>query len=161
VLLAVGPVGLMISHDTPRRQPLGPSLRQIAEAAGCNLTAFDSDPRSNPPVSGRVDERITTRDGSYVHRRPPSELASVHALLHGRVIIQYQPSLPVTEINALDRLVRQHPDSVLLLANQTAMRHAIAATAYLNLMTCRRVDGNTLAALRAFRDGLKNFGQSF
>jgi hypothetical protein len=41
------------------------------------------------------------------------------------------------------------------------MTHPVAATAYLNLMTCSRVDRRTLAALRAFRDRRANFGQSF
>jgi hypothetical protein len=52
-------------------------------------------------VSGPVDERISTSDGSFVGRRPPSVLAATHALLHGRVVL-YRPGLPAAEVTALD-----------------------------------------------------------
>jgi hypothetical protein len=37
----------------------------------------------------------------------------------------------------------------------------VAATAYLTLMTCPRVDARTLVALRAFVDRRRDFGQAF
>jgi hypothetical protein len=107
VLLLAGPVGLAASH--PRRAPAAVpdrSLEEIARGAGCRLTEYDADPRSNPPVSGRVDERVWASDGSYVGRRSPSTLAAVHALLHGRVVFEFRPDLPAAQIGALDRLVR-------------------------------------------------------
>ena len=68
------------------------------------LTEYEADPHSNPPVSGRVDERISANDGSYVGRRPPTTLASLHALLHGRIVLQYDrkdySSLPVATSRA-------------------------------------------------------------
>jgi len=112
-------------------------------------------------VSGRVDERIHANDGSYVGRRPPTTLASVHALLHGRVVLQYRPDLPAAQVRTLDRLVRRTPTRTLLFANNTAMRAPVAATAYLTLMTCSRVDPAALAALRAFRARRIGFGQRF
>jgi Protein of unknown function (DUF3105) len=162
VLLAAGPVGLALSHPnrvsarTPSR-----TLDEIAHDAGCRLTEYDADPHSNPPVSGRVDERISAHDGSYVGRQPPSALASVHALLHGRVVVQYRRDLPPADIAALDRLVRRTPSRTLLFANDTGMRAPVAATAYLTLMTCPGVDDATLGALRAFRARRSGFGQGF
>jgi hypothetical protein len=41
------------------------------------------------------------------------------------------------------------------------MRPAIAATAYLALMTCPAVTPRSLTALRAFRDRRRGFGQAF
>jgi hypothetical protein len=162
VLVAAGPIGLALSRDEPRRKAAATSaLSDIVRDAGCELTEFDADPRSNPPVSGHVDERVWADDGSYVGRRPPSELAAVHALLHGRVLMQYQPRLAAGQIRALSRLVREDSNRVLLFANQTGMRQPIAATAYLTLMTCPRVDVTTLNALRAFRDRRRAFGQRF
>jgi hypothetical protein len=61
-------------------------------------------------------------DGSYAGRRPPSLDASVHALLHGRVLFQYRPDLAADDVRALDRLTRRDPDQVLLFENQTGMR---------------------------------------
>jgi hypothetical protein len=161
VLLAVGPVGVALSN----RRPAGPvasapaSLNEIARRAGCELREFDSDPRSNPPVSGRVVERVSAQDGSYVGRRAPSTLAATHALLHGRVVVQYRPDLSATETGRLDGLVGRDPAGALLFENRTGMRYPVAATAYLTLMTCARVDARTLVALRAFRARRANFGQ--
>jgi hypothetical protein len=75
--------------------------------------------------------------------------------------MQYQPRLAAGQIRALSRLVREDSNRVLLFANQTGMRQPIAATAYLTLMTCPRVDVTTLNALRAFRDRRRAFGLGF
>jgi hypothetical protein len=162
LLLAVGPIGLALSHPNrvSARAPTR-TLDELARDAGCRLTEYDADPHSNPPVSGRVDERIYANDGSYVGRRAPTTLASVHALLHGRVVLQYRPDLPAAQVRALDRLVRRTPSRTLLFANNTGMRPPVAATAYLTMMTCPRVDHATLAALRAFRARRSGFGQGF
>jgi hypothetical protein len=162
VLLAVGPIGLAMSDDSGHAGPQPDlSLADVARRAGCELSEFDTDPHSNPPVSGRVDERVSARDGSYVGRPAPSVLAVTHALLHGRVAVQYRPDLPQVEIDLLDRLARRKPTGALLFENQTGMREPVAATAYLTLMTCSRVDARTLSALRAFRARRGDFGQGF
>jgi hypothetical protein len=50
---------------------------------------------------------------------------------------------------------------VLLFENQTGMKAAVAATAYLSVMTRPRVDVRVLSALDAFRERRRAFGQSF
>jgi len=108
LLLAAGPIGLTLSR--PNRVSARPpthTLDELARDAGCRLTEYDADPNSNPPVSGRVDERVYAKDGSYVGRPAPTTLASVHALLHGRVVLQYRPDLSTVQVRALDRLVRR------------------------------------------------------
>jgi hypothetical protein len=161
-LLGVGPIGLAVSNDTaPRAAAATASLGEIARGAGCRLTEYARDPHSNPPVSGRVDERVSAADGSYVGRQAPSALAAAHALLHGRVVLQYRPRLPAEQIARLDRLVEREPAGALLFVNHSGMPHSVAATAYLTLMTCPRVDDATIVALRAFRSRRGNFGQGF
>ncbi len=88
-------------------------------------------------------------------RRPSTRL------FHGRVLFQYRPGLAQAEVGALDRLTRADPDRVLLFENRTGMPAAVAATAYLSVMTCPRVDRPVLAALAAFRERRRAFGQSF
>jgi hypothetical protein len=162
LLLAAAPLALALAGGGPDRAPATTtSLSDIAAGAGCRLTEYDADPRSNPPVSGRVDERISAADGSYVGRRAPSEQAAVHALLHGRVVIQYRRDLPAAQVAMLDRLVRAAPARALLFANSTHMAQLVAATAYLTLLTCPRVDARTIATLRAFRARRASFGQGF
>jgi hypothetical protein len=106
-------------------------------------------------------ERAITFDGSHAGRHPPSPLATMHALLHGRVLFQYRANLSRDELRALDRLTRRDPDGVLLFENQTGMPARVAATAYLSLMTCPRVDPAVLDALAAFRDRRRGFLQGF
>ena len=77
------------------------------------------------------------------------------------MVFRYAPALPARQVEALDWLVRSDPDQVLLFANRTGMPEPVAATAYLTLMTCPRVDRATLGALRAFRDRRRGFGQAF
>src|SRR4051794_26466065 len=145
-------------RPVPQRQG---SLVAVVRRAGCELSEFETDPLSNPPVSGRVDERVFARDGSYVGRRAPSALAVTHALLHGRVAVQYRPDLAAAQIGALDRFARHQAAGLLLIENRTGMPRPVAATAYLTLMTCSRVDARSLAALRAFRARRGDFGQGF
>jgi Protein of unknown function (DUF3105) len=106
-------------------------------------------------------EQAIAIDGSYIGRRPPSIDATTHSLLHGRVLIQYRPGLPASQVRALDQLVKGDPDRVVGFANQTHMTSPVAATAYLSLLTCRGVNARTLYALRVFRDRRRGFGNAF
>src|SRR4051794_16370622 len=150
-LLVAAPVGLALSHDGARpaaaSASASASLGDIARQAGCRLTEYDHDPHGNPPVSGRVDERISAGDGSYVGRQAPSVLAATHALLHGRVVLQYRPDLPAAQVRRLDRLIRSDPTGALLFANGSQLPEPVAATAYLTLMSCPRVDAAVLRAV--------------
>jgi len=162
LILPVGPAGWLLSHhDAESRPRPSRTLAQIADGAGCRLTEFQDDMKTNPPVMGRFAERARVADGSYVGRRPPSLEATTHAMFHGRVLFQYRPDLPASERRAFDRLTRADADRVLLFENQTGMPAPVAATAYLSLLTCPRVDHRTVAALDAFRERRRAFGQSF
>jgi hypothetical protein len=163
VLLLAGPLGVLLSaRDGRAATPAPDRLDEIAQRAGCTLTDFETGAaRSNPPVTGRFVERILAADGSYAGRRPPTPLATMHALLHGRVLFQYRRDVGGGELQGLDRLTRRAPDQVLLFENQTGMRARVAATAYLSRLTCPRVDRATLGALAGFRDRRLAFGQGF
>jgi hypothetical protein len=137
------------------------TLAAVARAAGCRLQELDHGRPTNPPVTGRRVERTIAADGSHIGRRPPSVNATIHALLHGRVLVQYRPGLPGAQVQALDRFVREDPRSVVGFQNQTGMSAPVAATAYLSLLTCPRVNYRTLAALRAFRDRRRDFGNAY
>lgn len=155
VVLPLGPVRLLTHHEATAR-PAGPdTLAGVAERAGCRLTEFSGDMDTNPPVKGRFVERVKARDGSYVGRRPPSLEATIHALYHGRVLLQYRPGLPAERLEALAG------DRVLLFENQTGMTAPVAAAAYLSLMTCPRIDRRTLHALSVFSERRRAFGQAF
>jgi hypothetical protein len=157
ILLAVGPGG---EGRAPARSG-GPTLADVARRAGCTMTDFRQGATTNPPVTGAVNERVIAAFGSYAGRRAPSPQATLHAMLHGAVLFQYRREIGRDELRALDRLTRRDSQGVLLFENQTGMQPRIAATAYLSLMTCPRVDRATLGALAAFRDRRRAFGQGF
>ena len=161
LLLAAGPAGLALSRDQPRTARPGNTLRDVVRKSGCRLREYETARVTNPPVTGRRVEQTIAADGSHIGRGMPSLNATVHALLHGRVLIQYRTGLPEPEVHALDRLVRDDPDGVVGFENQTGMTTPVAATAYLSLLTCRRVTPGTLRALRAFRDRRRGFGNAF
>ena len=161
LLLAAAPVGLALSHGDPAAARGGNTLADVARKAGCRLHEYERARVTNPPVTGRRVEQAIAADGSHIGRGRPSLNATVHALLHGRVLIQYRPGLSVREERALDELVRDDPDSVVGFENQTDMTSPVAATAYLSLLTCPRVTPRTLRALRVFRDRRRGFGNAF
>jgi hypothetical protein len=162
VLLPIGPVGWAIERAQAQPQPKpSRTLAQIARAAGCRLSEFQDDMHTNPPVTGRARESAWADDGSYAGKRQPTLEATIHAMLHGRVLFQYRHDLPRAQVDALDRLTRADSERVLLVENRTGMTAPIAATAYLSVMTCRAADRRTLAALDAFRQRRRGFGQSF
>jgi hypothetical protein len=160
LLLAAGPVGFALSRDKPRARP-GTTLADVARTSGCRLREYEQGVLTNPPVTGRRVERTIAADGSHIGRSAPSIDSTIHALLHGRVLIQYRPGLPEPDLRALDQLVKSDPYRVVGFENQTGMRAPVAATAYLSLLTCPRVDAGTLHALRVFRDRRRGFGNAF
>jgi hypothetical protein len=161
LLLAGGPAGLALSADRPRAARPASTLADVARGAGCRLQEYEEGQVTNPPVSGRLVERAIAADGSHIGEDTPSVDATTHALLHGRVLIQYRPGLPAPEVRALDRLVDDDPDRVVGFANQSGMTAPVAATAYLSLLTCPSVNARTLHALSVFRDRRRGFGSAF
>jgi hypothetical protein len=136
-------------------------LADVARTSGCRLQEYENARATNPPVTGRRVERTIATDGSYIGRAAPSIHSTIHSLLHGRVLIQYRSGLPEPEVRVLDRLVKDDPDRVVGFENQTGMTAPVAATAYLSLLTCPRVNAATLRALRVFRDRRRDFGNAF
>ena len=60
-LVAVAPVGLAPSAAKSVPKAGAPLLSDVARNAGCVLREFDTDPHSNPPVSGDVDDHARPR----------------------------------------------------------------------------------------------------
>ena len=161
LLIVAGPVGLVLSRADSRAAGSGNTLEDVARNAGCRLQEFEDARVTNPNVTGRLVERAFVADGSHIGRSTPSLDATTHALLHGRVLIQYRPGLAEADVRALDQLVEDDPDRVVGFANQTGMTSPVAAAAYLSLLTCPHVTAGTLHALGVFRDRRRGFGNAF
>ena len=160
LLLAGGPVGFALSRDHPGAIQPGNTLTDVSRKAGCQLREYAEGRATNPPITGPLIERAVVADGSHIGQSPPAA-ATTHALLHGRVLIQYRPGLPKPQVRALDQFVTDDPDRVVGFTNQTGMTAPVAATAYLSMLTCPGVNAGTLHALGAFRDRRRGFANDF
>ena len=168
-----------LEPDTREGTPPPPapgSLEEAAQEAGCtlqldlrdetegvpsdkvHLEPGDGHPKygTKPPNSGRHDP-VPVADGSY--RETPPDTNVVHSLEHGRVAIQYAPSLPDREQLALKGLFDEDPNGMLLFPNAD-MPYDVAVTAWTNLMGCNEPsDPEALAAaVLAFRDQFRGRG---
>jgi hypothetical protein len=146
-------------------------LENAADEAGCTLrlnlpnegsTHLEPDAkppnyRTNPPTSGdHVITEFVQADGAYAES--PESIQFVHSLEHGRIEIQYAPDLPEADQLALKGIFDESPSGVLMFPNRN-MPYEVAATAWTQLMGCKRYEGaKTLDAIRNFRDQFRGRG---
>lgn len=146
-------------------------LQAAAQAAGCEVEldlpeegrnhldpdAERPDYRTDPPTSGNhVNAPYQQADGAYVEK--PKDIFVVHSLEHGRIAIQYDPSLPEEDQLALRGLYDTMYAGALLFPNPD-MPYAVAVTAWRSKLGCEEYQGAaTLDAIRAF--GTETFGRS-
>ncbi len=139
------------------------NLQQAARQAGCELrlhlkdTGHQHIPPSaptphystNPPTSGpHVMPPYQQADGAY--REMPEEKNMLHSLEHGRIEVQYSPSLSESDQLAMKGLYDTMYGGALLFPNKN-MNYAVAVTAWTNLMGCDEYRGAiTLDAIRDF-----------
>jgi uncharacterized protein DUF3105 len=103
---------------------------------------------TNPPTSGN-HYPIPTPDGVYTKEPEPTHF--VHTLEHGRVELQYSPTLAKKRIRQLGGLFNEDPHIMVMFPNNT-MPYKVAAAAWGHLIGCRKVNDATFDAIRAFRD---------
>ncbi|MDX6626340.1 MAG: hypothetical protein QOE56_1329 [Solirubrobacterales bacterium] len=104
---------------------------------------------TNPPTSGNhVEPPYQQADGAY--REMPEPIDFVHSLEHGRLEIQYDPSLPEKQQLELKGLYDTMYAASLLFPNPK-IPYAVAATTWTNLLGCPTYKGSiTLDAIRDF-----------
>jgi hypothetical protein len=147
----------------PPPPPKVTDLKEAAEKAGCKLELELEDEghehipqgsptphyKTNPPTSGKhVEPPYQQADGAYLEE--PEPIDYVHSLEHGRMEIQYSPSLPEQQQLELKGLYDTMYGATLLFPNKT-MPYKVAATTWTNLLGCPEYKGAiTLDAIRAF-----------
>jgi len=109
-----------------------------------------------PPTSGdHIAPPLQQADGAWADPAAPANV--VHSLEHGRVAIQYDPTLPKRDQLDLKGLYDTVYSAALLFPNPD-MPYAAAATSWRNLIGCPTWRGEkTLDAIRAF--GVAHWGQ--
>lgn len=145
-------------------------LKDAADRAGCELllhlrdeghkhlppSAPTPDYRTSPPNSGNhFESPYQQADGAYAES--PPQAAVVHSLEHGRLAIEYRPTLPEDEQRELLGLYRSMWAGTLIFP-YSDMSSEIAAVTWTNLLLCNQYRGTlTLEAIRAF--GEKTWGR--
>lgn len=112
---------------------------------------------TTPPTSGdHINPPLQQADGAWAD--PAAQVNVVHALEHGRIAVQYDPSLPEAAQLELKGLYDTVYSAALLFPNPE-MPYAAAATSWRNLIACPEWKGlKTLDAIRAF--GVEHQGDS-
>lgn len=142
--------------STPPPQKIG-DLPAAAKAAKCTLENPPIEGRThvtgkvkyhtNPPTSGN-HYPIPQPDGVYTRTPPFTHL--VHTLEHGRVEIQYAPSLDPKRIAQLGGLFNEEKAYTVLFPN-ASMPYQVAVTAWGHLAGCKKVTDASFDVIRAFK----------
>ena len=150
-------------------------LEQSAKEAGCELKldlpdegnghVEDSTPvqyKTVPPTSGDhnaepiADGAYTTTLGNNTSSSPNIRNA-VHSMEHGRIEIQYKPSLPEDQQLALKGIFDEDPAGMLMFPNPDTPDD-VAVTAWTNEAVCPSYNPVVLDVIRNFRDTFRGNG---
>ena len=140
-------------------------FQKAAEAAGCELINAEyegagheekvfkpSDYKSNPPTSG-THFPTWYEDGVYAPGNAEDLGQIVHTLEHGRVNVQYRPGTSEEVVAKLEAFMAEQNDGyhMLLYENTTDMPYEVAATAWTQILGCKKYSDAAIDALRTFR----------
>ncbi len=120
-------------------------LTDASRTAGCDLRKGRRGQLLRPPVAGPAARAV--RPGVYT--ATPPQPALIGALRRGIVVIHYRPSMDRDHVEQLKRLQQSVPAAIVVTPNEQ-MDYEVAATAWRNLLGCRRFGDRTLGAIRFF-----------
>jgi hypothetical protein len=140
---------------------------KATQAAGCVARRYPSEGRghttspvkyrTNPPTSGKHNP-VPAADGAY--DKYPGNEHLVHALEHGRIVIQFRPSVSEKVRGQLKSLFDEDPYHVILTPNPN-MPYEVAATAWTEMLGCKQVNDRVFDAIRAFKQRNRDRGPEF
>ncbi len=132
-------------------------LNQAAKAADCTLKNPSIEGRThvtskvkyhtNPPTSGN-HYPIPQDDGVYTKTPPLTHL--VHTLEHGRIEMQYAPSIDPKRLAQLGGLYNADKSYMVLFPN-AQMPYEFAVTAWGHLAGCKKINDATYDLIRTFK----------
>jgi hypothetical protein len=148
------------------------NLAADATAAGCTYKAFKSEGRNhttgkvkyktNPPTSGNHNP-TPAQDGVYAPGNEPAPENWVHSLEHGRILFQYKPGTPQSDVAKLQKVAEEELNGtpgyhVLMFQNNTKMPTQFALVAWTKSLTCNKLDSKSEDVMRAFRKAFTDKG---
>jgi hypothetical protein len=148
------------------------TLAADATAAGCTYKAYPSEGRNhitgkgkyktNPPTSGNHNP-TPAQDGLYAPGNEPAPENWVHSLEHGRVLFQYKPGTPPSQVAELRKIAEEKLNGtagyhVLMFRNNTKMPAQFALVAWTKSLTCNKLDSKSEDVMREFRSTFTDKG---
>ncbi|MEA2383390.1 MAG: hypothetical protein QOH72_3361 [Solirubrobacteraceae bacterium] len=148
------------------------NLAADAKAAGCTFQSFPSEGRNhttskvkyktNPPTSGNHNP-TPAQDGFYAQGNSPAPENWVHSLEHGRILFQYKPGTPATEVATFRKLAEEPLNGtagyhVLFFENNTNMPHRFALVAWTKSLACDQLTSKSENVMREFRKAYTDKG---
>jgi hypothetical protein len=156
--------GFAVALGIDARPSPGPDPQGALAAAGCTFTTGRDQGREHvtslptgfrydtfPPTSGPHAPQPAVWDA---YRTPVPELALVHNLEHGGIVVQYGADVPRTSVARILAWYERSPNA-LVVAPLPALRGEIALTAWTHLATCTHFRAR---AFDAFRDAYRYRG---
>ena len=156
--------GFAVALGVDARSSPGSDPRAALAAAGCSFTTGRDQGREHvtslprgfrydtfPPTSGPHAPQPAVWG---VYRTPVLELALVHNLEHGGIVVQYGAGVPRSSVAGILDWYGHSPDA-LVVAPLPALRDRIALTAWTHLTTCAHFRAR---AFGAFRDAYRYRG---
>jgi hypothetical protein len=111
--------------------------------------------KANPPTSGNHNPDPAP-DAAYLEA--PAKENTVHSLEHGRIEIQFKPTVPDSVKGALKALFDEDQYHMLIFPNQTNMPYEVAATAWGHELVCPKYSDKVPDAIRAFKNQYRDHG---
>src|SRR3954452_14572134 len=148
------------------------NLAKTATAAGCTFKSYPAEGRThttgkvkyktNPPTSGNHNP-TPAQDGIYAPGNEPQPENYVHSLEHGRVLFQYKPGTPQSQVAELQKISEEKLKGtagyhVLIFQNNTKMPTQFALVAWTKSLTCNKLDSKSEDVMREFRSAFTDKG---
>jgi hypothetical protein len=148
------------------------NLAADATAAGCQYNSYPSEGRNhttgkvkyktNPPTSGSHNP-TPAQDGIYAPGNEPAPENWVHSLEHGRVLFQYKPGTPQSQVAQFRKLAEEEFKGtpgyhVLMFQNNTKMPTQFALIAWTKSLKCNTLDSKSEDVMRQFRTSFTDKG---
>ncbi len=142
-------------------------LDQAAKAAGCKVESFRSEGRDHVPGSvtykapvphSGPHDPVAAEDGVYSDA--PRMENAVHALEHGRIIMEFRPSASEETRGQLKSLFDEDPYHMVLMPN-ARMPYEVAAVAWTEVLGCPKANPRVYDAIRAFKERHRDRGPEF
>src|SRR4051812_10499816 len=148
------------------------SLAADAKAAGCTFNSYKAEGRNhtsgkvkyktNPPTSGNHNP-VPAQDGVYAPGNEPAPENWVHSLEHGRILFQYKPGTPPSQVAELRKIAEEKLNGtagyhVLMFRNNTKMPAQFALVAWTKSLTCNKLDSKSEDVMREFRSTFTDKG---